>query len=133
MKTQVTYNDSTGVICGIEVDKGSIHDFRLFKETFRAPLEGVRLLADLGYVGIDKIYPDSEIPVKKPRGKELSPEDKAYNRIVGAIRVTIEHVNAWLKRFHIVGHKYRGPRNKFWRAMYLIAFFFNMEAQHRAG
>ena len=37
-------------------------------------------------------------PMKKPRGKELTSEQKAANREVSRRRVRIEHVNSSVKR-----------------------------------
>ncbi|WP_169521812.1 transposase family protein, partial [Spirosoma spitsbergense] len=41
-------------------------------------------------------------PIKKPRGQELSMEQKAYNQAVSRIRVQVEHVIGSTKRYRIV-------------------------------
>jgi hypothetical protein len=42
------------------------------------------------------------MPAKKPRGGELSEEQKAENRVVSRRRVPIEHVNSSVKRCRVV-------------------------------
>ena len=48
---------------------------------------------DLGFTGFEKDYPDTLviIPKKKPKGKELTADAKAWNRIVSGFRVLVEH------------------------------------------
>jgi hypothetical protein len=59
---------------------------------------GSQLLQDLGFQGFT--LPGVEIlqPTKKPRGHELTPEQKADNRAMARRRVRIEHVNSRVKR-----------------------------------
>ena len=61
-----------------------------------------QLLQDLGFVGFT--LPDVEIlmPHKKPRGKSLTPEQKAENKRISQRRVRIEHVNSSVKRLRII-------------------------------
>ena len=46
-------------------------------------------------------------PKKKPRGKELSEEEKQRNQVISSVRVRIEHVISGVKRCRIVKDKYR--------------------------
>src|SRR5262249_61075216 len=41
-------------------------------------------------------------PKKKPKGKELTPEEKAENKIISSIRILIAHISAGVKRCRIV-------------------------------
>jgi len=56
-------------------------------------------MQDKGYQGIQKLHSNSRLPKKKPRGGQLSAEDKAYNRQLARERVVIEPVNRCLKIF----------------------------------
>jgi IS5 family transposase len=58
-------------------------------------------LADKGYQGIHKVHAKSRIPKKKPRGGELSREDKKTNQELAKSRVVVEHINRKLKVFKI--------------------------------
>ena len=64
---------------------------------------------DLGFTGFKKDYPDTLVimPKKKPKGKELSDDAKAWNRIVSGFRVLVEHAIGGIKRFGIVSDKFR--------------------------
>lgn len=46
-------------------------------------------------------------PKKKPKGQELSPEDKARNTLIARLRIRIEHVIAGVKRSRIVKDLFR--------------------------
>lgn len=71
----------------IDQAKGAVHDFRLFKESLGAKThESIRLVMDSGYQGVKKIHFNSFTPKKKPRGGELSDQDKAYNRALSRFR-----------------------------------------------
>lgn len=65
---------------------------------------------DKGYQGLQKLYPNSQIPVKKPRGGELSVEDKVFNCSFGQQRIVIEHINRQTKIFKIISERYRNRR-----------------------
>ena len=73
------------------------HDYRMFKEEF-PPLSVVFprsmvLWVDLGFTGFEKDYPDTFVvmPKKKPKGKELTDDAKAWDRIVSGFRALVEH------------------------------------------
>jgi len=48
-----------------------------------------------------------KIPFKKPKGKPLSAEQKAFNHELSAIRVRIEHCIGWLKNWAILANRFR--------------------------
>lgn len=58
---------------------------------------------DLAYQGTDRF----EVPHKKPRGGELTPEQKEENRAFSAGRVRVEHSIRRVKAFRIVRDEYR--------------------------
>ena len=47
------------------------------------------------------------MPHKKPKGKELTQEQKDENKEISKIRVKVEHSIAGIKRYNSVTHKYR--------------------------
>ena len=99
----------------------------MFKESnprFRELLKG---LADSGYQGISKIWSSMETPYKKPRGGELSDAEKEFNSLLGSIRIAIEHVNAWLKRFRMIKERYRGNIKDLWKVILFTCAAFNIE------
>jgi hypothetical protein len=50
------------------------------------------------------------MPKKKPRGKELTDEEKAKNKVISSIRVRIEHVIGGIKRMRITTDKFSNKR-----------------------
>ena len=53
---------------------GKKHDYTLFKEQPPPIPQDVETYVDLGYLGIEKDFPEMKvkIPVKKPKGGELA-------------------------------------------------------------
>jgi hypothetical protein len=52
-------------------------------------------------------------PTKKPRGKELTPEQKAENRTISQERIGVEHSLGGIKIFHIVSSVFRNIKEGF--------------------
>ncbi|KAF5427086.1 DDE superfamily endonuclease [Candidatus Methanomarinus sp.] len=98
---------------------GKRHDYGMFKEEFPPPSVvfpgGMALWMDLGFTGFKKDYPDTLVimPKKKPKGKELTDDEKAWNRIVSGFRVLVEHAIGGVKRFGIVSDKFRNRKDGF--------------------
>lgn len=85
-----------------ETTSGKLHDKRL-ADSCPYPLpEGSQLLQDLGFQGYSIENTETIMPTKKPRGKELTLEQKEENRKISSRRVRIEHVNSSVKRCRIV-------------------------------
>lgn len=68
------------------------------------------MFGDKGYQGIQKLHANSRTPKKKPRGGELSHENKKNNQALAKARVVAEHVNRKLKVFRILSERYRNRR-----------------------
>jgi len=62
-----------------------------------------------------KDYPDASVmmPKKKPRGKELTDEEKAKNKVISSIRVRVEHAIGGIKRMQITTDKFRNKKESF--------------------
>ena len=105
--------------------KGPKHDYALFKETAPRCKPEVWYVADSGYQGLATRHPQTCLPVKKPKGKELSDEDKAHNRALGRFRIAVEHVIRSLKVWRILKETYRNRRKRFSLRFNLIAGLIN--------
>ena len=127
MKVQIIYDLTANKIVSFYISNGTTHDFKMFKESSPRFREFVKGLADSGYQGILKVWHTIETPHKKPRGGELSDEEKEFNALLGSIRVAIEHVNAWIKRFRMIKHCYRGNIRDLWKIILVVCFAFNIE------
>ena len=84
---------------------------------------------DSGYQGILKFHANSETPKKKPRGGELTSDEKEENRRISRDRILIENINAKVKVFKIVANKYRNRRKRFGLRMAMICGIINFEAR----
>lgn len=84
-------------------------------------------MADKGYQGLQKLYPNSCIPQKKPRKAELSSEAKKENRELVSKRVIGEYVSRHLKIFKILAERYRSRRKRFGLSFNLLAGLYNYE------
>ena len=82
--------------------EGSCHDKRIADQTAYPLPEGSELPQDLGFVGFRLDGVTITMPHKKPRGGELTAEQKAENRLIAQRRVRVEHIICSIKRLRIV-------------------------------
>lgn len=114
-------------ILSVSFSHGSVHDFRLFCRSRVHFSKDVLLIADKGYIGMDKIHGNSLVPRKSTKRHKLTKEDKKYNSIISKRRIYIEHVNRCIKKFKIVSGRYRNKRKKFFMRFSLICAIYNFE------
>lgn len=98
LKNLLLINGALRILFLSETHQGSVHDKRIADTTPYPLPAGSHLLQDLGFQAFTLAGVDIIQPTKKPRGKELTPEQKAGNREVSRRRVRIEHVNSSVKR-----------------------------------
>jgi hypothetical protein len=114
VKTQVVVNPRGQIEAISESVPGSTHDLTLLvgSGVMGGLGEGEGAMTDKGYVGLDKHYPDVPlvIPYKKPRGGELSEQQRAHNREVSRHRIVVEHTMAQLNRFTVLRQVFRGKK-----------------------
>jgi len=111
---------------------GSMHDFRLFKDIYAGIAQDILCLADTGYLGIDKLHANSQIPAKKSKLHPLTPEQKAANRKLASQRIFCEHIIGRLKVFRILSDRYRNRRKRFSLRFNLIAAIYNLELRAKS-
>ncbi|CJQ35568.1 transposase [Streptococcus pneumoniae] len=78
MKAQAIVT-SQGRIVSLDITVNYCHDMKLFKMSRRNIGQAGKILADSGYQGLMKIYPQAQTPRKSSKLKPLTVEDKAYN------------------------------------------------------
>jgi hypothetical protein len=114
-------------ILGLAQARGPCSDLRLFQESgLHLPAE-LWYLADGSYRGLEKHHPQTVLPVRKPRRGYLSERDRHSNRRLAKLRIRVEHVICWLKRFRILKERYRNRRKRFGLRFSLIAGLHNFE------
>lgn len=87
---------------------GSVHDKNICDTQPLEFFKDVTLLVDLGFIGLTSAKATIVIPYKKSKNKELTPEQKAFNKMVSSARVQIEHIIASIKINRKVKEKFRG-------------------------
>jgi len=127
LKTQILVNKSNKEILRTNFSNGKKNDFRLFKESKLKINNGIKILADTGYLGINKIVKNSEIPHKNTKKNKLTKEQKEENKELSSKRVLVENVIGSLKRFRILAERYRNRRKRFGLRFNLIAGIYNFE------
>jgi hypothetical protein len=104
-----------------------VHDFKIFKDRDFALHEKIKILADLGFLGIHKEHRNAVIPHKKTKSKPLSDEQKATNKKQASKRVPVEHINRDCKVFRICGTKYRGKHKNYEETWMLVIAIVNLK------
>jgi ribosomal protein L35 len=104
----------------------------LYKSTIGKNVdESIKIQADLGYLGIDKIHANSLLPIKASKSHKLTKKEEAYNKRLARQRVVIEHIHAKIKTFKIVSYPYRNRRRRHLLRMSLICGIINFENPKR--
>jgi hypothetical protein len=73
----------------------------------------INLFQDTGFQGYQPAGVTIYQPKKKPRGGELTAEEKAENTVISSIRMLIEHIIAGVKRCRIVKDVLRNTKRYF--------------------
>ena len=128
MKTQIVVNKADRQIICTDFANGKKHDFALFKESKVRIQPETKVSVDTGFIGIEKIHANSELPIKCSKLKPLTKDDKEYNHAVSSERVTVENVIGFLKRFKIISDRYRNRRKRFALRFNLIAGICNFDS-----
>ena len=89
---------------------GRVHDKPIADMTPYPLPAGSRLLQDLGFLAFTLPNVAILMPMKKPRGEELTGEQRRANQALHHRRLRIEHVNSSVKRCRIVK-----DRNRLWK------------------
>lgn len=112
--------------------EGKTHDKTIWDDGQVEIEGGICLIADLGFLGIDKDYPNAILPFKKPKEEELEPHKKKINKDIASVRVKIEHAFAGVKRLKIIRNKIRLKTFQIRETMFKMAVaLHNMRVQYR--
>lgn len=121
----------TGLIKALRFAKGTVHDFRMYKEKGFEVCPKIKILADSGFQGIAKEHPNSITPNKRSKNKPLTDLQKKENKDQAAKRVIVEHVNREFKIFRICGCRYRGKHVNYEENWTLLAAIINLKKSTR--
>ena len=136
LKGQVAVDEDNGTVCDVEESvPGPTADLTLLKESgllSRLP-PGVGGIADLAYVGMDKLHPHGlgATPRRKPRGKDRPPEDVCAGRAFAKRRITVEHTIGWMRRYQSLNQTDRHHRRNHTARTRAVAGLVNRQIRSR--
>jgi hypothetical protein len=113
--------------------KGKQHDYSVYKDEHPITPPQVENYYDLGYYGIEKDFPDLKavLPVKKKRNIELTNTEKRYNKKHSRQRVVVEHTICRIKKFGIMGSRYRNRLERYDVMSDIVSGLVNYRIIHR--
>src|SRR5438093_277702 len=92
---------------------GKRHDKKIADEESPTYPEDISLYKDTGFQGYEPEGVKTFQPQKKPKGKELTSEQKEQNSLISSIRIVIEHIISGMKRCRIVKDLFRNTKAKY--------------------
>ena len=108
-------NPNKQVLVLSQAREGKLHDKKFHDEEKligNIPAE-IPIEVDTGFQGIQHQYENIRIPHKKPKGGELSEQQKSDNRKLSQSRVVCENAFAGVKRYGVVSQIYRNHKHDF--------------------
>ena len=124
-----THSVKNGLLCTPEkrilwlsrTCEGHVHDKKMMDaQPLKLPT-GITLWQDTGFLGHAPESVTVRMPVKKPKGKELTDEQKQENRKISSFRILVEHAIGGVKKCRIVKDRFRCRKFGFDDLVMLIA------------
>jgi hypothetical protein len=112
VKNAVIITASCLILYVSETFSGRVHDKTIADNAYSIP-PGYTLVQDTGYQGYRPEGVKIIQPQKKPKGKELTKEQKDTNQKISSFRVRVEHAIGSTKRYRIVKDECRLRKNNF--------------------
>lgn len=114
VKNNIITEKKTGKIKGLSPTvSGKMHDKKLADEQDLSFPENSKLWQDTGFQGYTPEHVTIIQPKKKPRGGQLTLEEKAQNTVISRERISVEHSIGGVKVFRIVQHVFRNLKPDF--------------------
>jgi hypothetical protein len=107
IKNEILVDDASQILYASPTYDGKTHDKALCDEENLHLPAGICLRQDAGYQGYKPIGVHIVQPTKKPRGKDLSTEQKIENQKISKKRVVVEHALAGVKRIRTLKDQLR--------------------------
>jgi hypothetical protein len=136
VKTQYMVNTKGLILHKTQYKKGRKHDYDVYKNNHPITPTQVENLLDLAYLGVENDYPTGRynLPFKKKRGgPELSSKEKRHNRSHSKMRTVIEHTICKIKKFGIMGTKFRNRLTRYDHASDIVSGLVNFRIMRTIG
>lgn len=105
LKNQLVVNARGKILEVSKSHPGATHDKKLYTITHVYTNKKSRPIADLGYLGVSTF----QLPFKKPKRKQLTADQKQFNKKLSQKRIIIEHSIGKMKIFQILVQTFRNP------------------------
>jgi len=149
LKTQFVTDGEHHILTITVSVPGAVNDKKLsdeVKTVDRLPND-CEASADKGYQGLDKQVTlvtvrneesgeeeqvprlTLQTPFKKPKGGDLTEEQKAFNKALGSIRVRVEHCIGWVKNWAILATRFRCAHSIYTLVMQVVCGFVNIQTE----
>ncbi len=127
VKTQYMVNSEGVILHKTGHERGRIHDYEIFKNKHPTTPLQVENILDLGYLGVKDDFPTVKyvLPFRKKRKSKLSDEEKKYNRKHSKLRIIVEHTLSRVKKFGIMGSKFRNKLGRYNHASDIVSGLVN--------
>ena len=113
VKNNLLMNVNSKVVLLTPSYEGRLHDKRIADMTGYSLPRGSYLYQDSGFQGFSVAGVKMIQPMKKPKGRDLTVQEKAKNLEISSIRIRIEHAISGIKRYRIVKDKLRNSKKGF--------------------
>jgi hypothetical protein len=100
---------------------GHFHDKKIADEEPLKLPAGITLWQDTGFLGHNPKGVAVKMPTKKPKGRELTDEQKRENKEISSFRILVEHAIGGVKKCRIVKERFRCTKFGFDDDVMLIA------------
>ena len=149
LKSEFVTDGEHHIVAISEAVPGAKHDKKLSDEvkTLERLPQGCKVDADKGYQGLDKEVTVARVcnpetgeehqvprlqvntPFKKPKGGELTDEQKAFNRQLAAVRVRVDHCIGWVKNWTIIATRFRCAHSIYTLIIQVVCGLVNWQTQ----
>jgi len=132
LKTQIVVLPDGTIADFSDTVKGSQHDKSLYDASGIGDRldEDEAMMGDSGYQGIQHQH-QAVLPDKKPKGGELTDDQKIRNHQISQARIVVENTIAQLKSFRVLADRYRHPRDSHNRAFGIVVGLVNQRIERR--
>ena len=114
VKNNVLVDKNTRKIKGLSATcAGKKHDKKLADEQGLSFPEGSKLWKDSGFQGYEPANTETFQPKKKPKGGELTSEEKTENAVISSVRIRVEHSIGGVKVYLITRDIFRNFKQGF--------------------
>ena len=127
IKIQTAINADIKKIIDFVLDKGSEHDFNIYKSTAEHFDSKSTIFVDKGYYGIKKYHNKVLIPQKNKKKIPLNKNELKQNQEINKIRIRIGYVFGILKRYKILSTQYRNHLQKLDTRFLILASICNYQ------